>query len=92
MAPEWVSPLVVYLASEACDRTHRYYSAVRGRYAEAFVGVTDGWVAPAGAPPSTEDVVAHLEAVEDRSHYSVPSDTFEEVAIASARVDAELSD
>jgi NAD(P)-dependent dehydrogenase (short-subunit alcohol dehydrogenase family) len=88
MAPEWVAPLVVFLASDRCDRTHRYYSAVRGRYAEAFVGVTDGWVAPGSDAPTVEDVVAHLSAIEDRSSYSVPSSTFDEVAIASQLVAA----
>jgi NAD(P)-dependent dehydrogenase (short-subunit alcohol dehydrogenase family) len=31
--------------------THRYYSAIRGRHAEIFAAVNDGWVAPAGEPP-----------------------------------------
>jgi hypothetical protein len=75
--------MVVYLASDRCDRTHRYYSAVKGRYAEVFVGVADGWVAPTGVPPTAEDVVDHLGTIEDRSSYSVPRDTFDEVAIAS---------
>ena len=86
MAPEWIVPMVVYLASEECDRTHRYYSAVRGRYADVFVGVTDGWVVPGPEPPSAEDIVAHLRVIEDRSRYVVPRDTFDEVEIASQRV------
>jgi NAD(P)-dependent dehydrogenase (short-subunit alcohol dehydrogenase family) len=90
MAPEWVTPLVVYLASECCDRTRRYYSAVRGRYAEAFVGVSDGWVAPGPEPPTTEDLAARLDSIEDRSSYSVPSGTFDEVGIASRLVAAAL--
>jgi NAD(P)-dependent dehydrogenase (short-subunit alcohol dehydrogenase family) len=89
-SPEWVAPMVVYLASDRCDRTHRYYSAVRGRYAEIFVGVNDGWVAPAGEPPPVEELVAHLDIIEDRSTYSVPHDTFDEVGIASGRVVSEL--
>lgn len=92
MSPEWVAPMVVYLASRACDRTHRYYSAVRGRYAEIFVGVTDGWVAPAGAPPAAEDVVARLDVIEDRRAYVVPDDTFDEVRIASARAEVAIAD
>ena len=88
MAPEWVAPLVVYLASEACDRTHRYYSAVRGRYAEVFVGVTDGWVATGDEPPSADEIAAQLATIEDRATYAVPSNVFHEVELASARVDA----
>jgi hypothetical protein len=51
--------MVVYLASDQCDRTHRYYSAIRGRYAEIFVAVNDGWVAPAGEPPTAEELAVH---------------------------------
>ena len=90
MSPEWVVPMVAYLASSQCDRTHRYYSAVQGRYADVFVGVTEGWVAPAGEPPTVEDLVGNLDDIEDRRSFSVPSDTFDEVGIASARVDAVL--
>ena len=92
MAPEWVTPLVVYLASNHCDRTHRYYSSVKGRYAEVFVGVNDGWVAPGGDPPTAEELVASLDAIEDRSRHSVPSDTFDEVAIASQLVEVRLAE
>jgi NAD(P)-dependent dehydrogenase (short-subunit alcohol dehydrogenase family) len=65
--------------------THRYYSAIRGRYAETFVAVNDGWVAPAGEPPTAEELAAHLDIVEDRSAYSVPH-SLDEVAIASRRI------
>jgi NAD(P)-dependent dehydrogenase (short-subunit alcohol dehydrogenase family) len=87
MAPQWVTPIVIYLASDACDRSHRYYSAVRGRFAEVFIGVTDGWVAEGTSSPRAETVAEHLAEIEDRSRFSVPSDTFDEVRLASARVD-----
>jgi NAD(P)-dependent dehydrogenase (short-subunit alcohol dehydrogenase family) len=90
MSPDWVTPLVVYLASEACDRTHRYYSAVRGRYAEVFIGVTDGWVSPHSAPPTTDELLTHLDEIEDRSRYVVPRDVYHEVEIASQRVSSVL--
>jgi hypothetical protein len=89
-SPEWVTPMAVYLASDQCDRTHRYYSAIGGRYAEIFVAVNDGWVAPAGQPPTVEELVAHLDVVEDRSAHSVPHNTFDEIAIAKRRIDSEI--
>ena len=33
MTPEFVTPLVTYLVSEACQSTHALYSATMGRYA-----------------------------------------------------------
>ncbi len=32
-AAEWVTPMAVYLASEACTRTQHFYSAANGRFA-----------------------------------------------------------
>jgi hypothetical protein len=57
-----------------------------GRYAEIFVGVTDGWVSEGPAVPRAEAVAEHLGDIEDRSHFVVPRDTFHEVQIASERV------
>jgi NAD(P)-dependent dehydrogenase (short-subunit alcohol dehydrogenase family) len=91
MAPEWVTPIVVYLASSQCDRSHRYYSAVRGRFAEVFVGVTDGWVADGPTSPPAESVAEHLPEIEDRNRFVVPHDVFHEVQLASERVDAHLT-
>ena len=44
MLPEWVSPMVVYLASEECTRTRHYYSAALGRFARVFIAATVGLV------------------------------------------------
>ncbi len=86
MEPEWVSPIVAWLASPACDRTHRFYSAVQGRYAEVFVGVGHGWIAPGGDPPSPSELSEHLAQIEDRSAFDVPASVFDEVAKVAARM------
>jgi len=43
--PELVTPMVVYLASRACESSHRNYSAIGGRYARVFIGLAQGWLA-----------------------------------------------
>jgi NAD(P)-dependent dehydrogenase (short-subunit alcohol dehydrogenase family) len=78
MTPEYITPLVVYLASERCRATHGLYSAVGGRYARVFTGVTSGWRSASEHPPSPEDIESHLEMIEDRSKYCVPLTHFEE--------------
>jgi len=78
--PEFVTPLVVYLASEACQSTHGIYSASVGRYARAFVGIADGWNGPRHEPASVEDIGAHFDQISDTRQYSIPgslSDEFE---------------
>ncbi|SOD74681.1 NAD(P)-dependent dehydrogenase (short-subunit alcohol dehydrogenase family) [Jatrophihabitans sp. GAS493] len=53
--PEQVAPLVTYLCSEDCERTHAVYSAGGGHFARVFTDLTSGWQAPS-AP--TADMIA----------------------------------
>jgi NAD(P)-dependent dehydrogenase (short-subunit alcohol dehydrogenase family) len=76
--PEFVTPMVVFLASEACDFTQRIYSASGGRFARVFVAATRGWYGPLDQPASAEDVCEHLEQIDDRSEYQVPTTVFDE--------------
>jgi NAD(P)-dependent dehydrogenase (short-subunit alcohol dehydrogenase family) len=77
-APEFVTAMVAFLASEACDFTQRIYSASGGRFARVFVGVTRGWYGPLDEPATAEDVRAHLHEIDDRSEYQIPTTVFDE--------------
>jgi len=79
--PECVTPLVTYLASEACEPTHEVYSVGGGRYARIFVGLCQGWNAGKAAKPSAEELQANLEKVRDESGYSVPGSIGDEMKI-----------
>jgi NAD(P)-dependent dehydrogenase (short-subunit alcohol dehydrogenase family) len=70
--PECVTPLVVYLVSEACEHTHEIFSVGGGRYARMFIGMTPGWYAGKAAKPSAEDVLANMEAIRNTDEYSIP--------------------
>jgi NAD(P)-dependent dehydrogenase (short-subunit alcohol dehydrogenase family) len=83
--PEWVSPMVAYLASEECTTTHRFYSSTGGRYARVFVGATSGWYAQDGSPPSAQDIADHLSAIEDLNEFDLPISVFDEIAMMRAR-------
>jgi len=88
LAPELVTPMVTYLASEACTTTHGAYSAAGGRYARVFWGLADGWYAGSGNVPSAEDISANLETIEDRTSYIVPSSTTDEIVALAERFKA----
>jgi NAD(P)-dependent dehydrogenase (short-subunit alcohol dehydrogenase family) len=62
-APELVTPMVLYLASEACSVNRRIFWASAGRYAEAFVGLTEGWLAAAASTPDPVDIAAHIDQI-----------------------------
>jgi len=84
--PELVVPIVAFLASRACDFTHRSYSAGGGRYARVFVGLGEGWLAERGSRPTADDVAAHLEEVSATEPFRVPASIFDEVTELCARL------
>lgn len=80
--PHFITPMMVYLASEKCQSTHAIYSASLGRYARAFIGVGDGWCSGREVAPSVDDIDAHWDQIISRDSFCVPSsldDEFSEV-------------
>jgi NAD(P)-dependent dehydrogenase (short-subunit alcohol dehydrogenase family) len=77
--PELVAPMVVYLASRACEFSHRNYSAFGGRFARVFVGLGQGWLAAQDTNPTADDVAAHLSEVSATEPFMVPESIYEEV-------------
>jgi NAD(P)-dependent dehydrogenase (short-subunit alcohol dehydrogenase family) len=76
---ELVVPLVVFLASRACEFTHRNYSACAGRYARVFVALAQGWLANPDSQPTADDVHAHLDEISATDPYIVPDTIVDEV-------------
>jgi NAD(P)-dependent dehydrogenase (short-subunit alcohol dehydrogenase family) len=70
--PEGVAPMVTYLASESCTVTGETFSAVGGRFARAFVAVTDGWLAEDPLAVTADDIAERFAQITDESHYEVP--------------------
>ncbi|HKA93639.1 MAG TPA: SDR family oxidoreductase, partial [Acidimicrobiia bacterium] len=78
--PELVVPIVIFLASRACELTHQNFSACAGRYARVFIGLGEGWLAESGSKPSADDVAAHIGEISATEPFTVPSSIFDEVA------------
>lgn len=77
--PELVAPIVVYLASRACEFSHRNYSAFGGRFARVFVGLGEGWLAEPDDNPTADDIAAHLAEISATEPFTVPESIYEEV-------------
>lgn len=77
--PELVVPIVVYLASRACEFSHQNYSACGGRFARVFVGLAEGWLAAPDSDPTADDIAAHLSEVSATEPFTVPGSIFDEV-------------
>jgi len=84
--PELVAPLVVFLASRACDLTHQNYSACGGRFARVFIGLGDGWQAEPDSSPTADDIAAHLAQIAATEPFTVPGSIYEEVFSVTARL------
>jgi len=80
--PAFVSPMAIFLVSEACRSTHGIYSASLGRYARVFVAAGSGWIGPRMAAPTVEDIATHFDEIGSSAHLSFPeslADEFTEI-------------
>ena len=71
--PECVTPLVTYLASEACEQTHEIYDVGGGRFARIFVGLCEGKTFGKAARPSAEEMRDGIGEIHDTDGYSIPT-------------------
>lgn len=81
-----VAPLVVYLASKACDVSGEAYAAGFGRFARVFVGETPGWTAPDPLQVTPEDVAEGLQDIRRLDGFTVPGDIFDEIRFIAAQL------
>ncbi len=79
MKPEFVAALACYMASRQCDSSQNMYSVLGGKYSRIFVGLTEGWYSPGPEAPSCDDVLAHLDQINDRTRYDIPLSGVEEM-------------
>jgi NAD(P)-dependent dehydrogenase (short-subunit alcohol dehydrogenase family) len=88
LQPEFVAPLAVFLASEACTVNGETYSALGGRYARVVTALTQGWLGPRDKPASVEDIRAHLDEIGDAARLDLldaPADEYRIIAERIAR-------
>ena len=79
MKPDFVAALACYMASRQCDSSQNMYSVLGGKYSRLFVGLTEGWYAPGPDAPSCDDILAHLDEIDDRARYGVPLSGLDEM-------------
>jgi NAD(P)-dependent dehydrogenase (short-subunit alcohol dehydrogenase family) len=70
--PEFVTPLVTYLCSEACELTHEIFDVGAGRYARIFFGMSPGWTAPKDHKVLAEDIAANLDQIRNTDGFTIP--------------------
>lgn len=85
---EFVSPMTLYLCSETSEVTGMGFSSAAGRYARVFLGIGRGWMASdEGAPPSLNDIHAHIEQIKGIDDFYIPRRVQDEMeAMAAERL------
>ncbi len=80
--PEYVAPVVAYLASEECAINGEIWSVGGGSVSRFFIGLTPGYFKhPVNDGPLTvEDVVEHVRDIRDEDGYIVPFSSQDEFA------------
>jgi NAD(P)-dependent dehydrogenase (short-subunit alcohol dehydrogenase family) len=86
-SPALVAAMVAYLASRECTITGEAFSAVSGRFARVFVGVTDGWLETDPERISSEAVRDHIDEIRHLGRHSVPRWLFDEQAGVLDRIE-----
>ena len=79
--PDLVTPLSLYLVSEACPLTHEIFSVGGGKFSRVFIGETPGWFAGRGTTPTVEDIAAHIDEIRAEDGYTVPANANEDIAL-----------
>jgi NAD(P)-dependent dehydrogenase (short-subunit alcohol dehydrogenase family) len=78
VAPQYVSPIVTYLAHESCEATGRIFSVAGGRVAEIFIGEGAGYTDDHLSP---ESIAANWDQVTNQDGYDVPTQMGDEIGI-----------
>ena len=81
VAPEQVTPMVVYLCSEANEYTHEIFTVGGGRYGRVFIGTNKGWFAGNDEVPTVEAISEHIGQIRDISDYVIPLSNNDEIML-----------
>ena len=76
--PELVSPMVIYLASEACEPTHEIFGVAAGRFARIGIITHSGYV---NTSATAEDVANNIEEIRNIENGTYPLSNEDELMI-----------
>lgn len=78
LGPEFISPVVAYLAHDDCPISGEVFSVGGGRVARIFIGETQGYF---NVKLSMEDVRDNFDVIRNEDGYAVPANLGEETAL-----------
>jgi NAD(P)-dependent dehydrogenase (short-subunit alcohol dehydrogenase family) len=85
LSPEFISPLVVFLASEECRLNHEMFACGGGTIAREIIALAPGWRAESKTELSPEAIRDHLSEIMDMANYANPQTPDEETRLVAGR-------
>ena len=79
LGPEYITPVVTYLAHESCEVSGEVYSCGGGHVARVFIGEGPGYTKKEDL--TAEDIAANLAQIRDETGYAVPANLGEEMGL-----------
>jgi NAD(P)-dependent dehydrogenase (short-subunit alcohol dehydrogenase family) len=81
-----VAPLILYLVSAGCAVNGEAYSALAGRYARIFLGLTSGWLSKDASQVTPEQIAERMDEIGDSTNHLVPTSMVDELESVLTRV------
>lgn len=88
LTPESVAALTIYLASDSCAVNGQAFSALAGRYARVFLGLTQGWLSDRVGEVTAEDIGERLPEISRRAGYFAPRSMGDEITEVRSRLES----
>jgi len=85
LSPEFISPVVVYLASEQCTLNHEMFACGGGGVARTIIALAQGWHTESKAEFTPEGIQDHLGEIMDMTNYANPQSSEEETRLIAGR-------
>ena len=83
---ESVTPMLLYLASRGCAVNGQAFSALAGRYARVFLGVTEGWTSSSIKGGTLEQIAERIGEISDTENFVIPDSIQDELDVVLGKV------
>ena len=77
--PAYVTSMVAFLSSEACDFTHEIFSVGAGRFARVFIGLCQGYTDGKEGGVSVEEVRDNIGQIRNSDGFTIPGSAADEM-------------
>ena len=79
MDPSFVTPLALWLVARECTSNQGMFTALGGKYARIFIGLSDGWYNGGEVAPTIEDIAGQWDRISSIDSFTTPHSGYDEM-------------